>query len=223
MKLLRGRQAGVTVIELAAGVLVASLIWVSVLQAQAAFDHIMARTLVTEMQALQQMVLTYQDRYGAIPGDDKGAAGRFAGAISATSPAGGNGAIDGPDWAGETDGDALATDEPSLFWQHVRLAGLAAGDPASFDAYNALRGLLGISSSNAGMPTRPPGARNGLHVCSGRIDGHIARLMDIDVDDGDATTGKLWAADELENAVVLEERAPSQYDDGKTYTVCMLL
>lgn len=216
-------QRGFSIFEAAFAVLVVGFILVVLLNRLGLFEYVMARTLVTEMQAVEQMVLAYQDRYGTVPGDDTMAASRFTGATSASSTYAGDGVIQGPDWVGDSTGSPAPADEPSLFWQHVRMAGLAEGDRAKFNAFNSAGGQLGIASSSVlNMPKAPSGSRSGFHVCSSRIDGHVARMMDADIDDSNATTGRMWAAAESSGAAVVDDRGTSHYDDEKTYTVCML-
>jgi signal transduction histidine kinase len=215
------RQAGVTVFEAAIGVLVAGLVWAGALQAQAMFDRALARTLAAEMQDVADVSNAYLARHGAVPGDDDKAATRFAGAISAQGTSSGDGRINKGRWTGGSAGSSN-NQEPALFWNHVRLAGLAKGDPLTLRGYNAVRGVLGISGASDDMPVPPANLRGNFTVCSGKIDGHIASMMDLQLDDGDATRGKLWAAAETNGEPVVTERAPTPYVDARSYTVCIL-
>ncbi|MCA1857095.1 hypothetical protein LE190_14330 [Massilia oculi] len=178
-----------------------------------------ARALVSEMQDVGMMLYQFRDRYAAIPGDDVQAkehvGGRNAGAQ------GGDNLIDAEglsQWStNELDNSAH---EPGLFWQHVRRARLDVGAPIASVEYNAVQGRLGVTSGT-NIPTRPAGVRGDYSVCSSRIGGSVARMMDAEVDDGNATAGKMWAAEEEGRGSVSSAKAPTPYENGKRYTVCM--
>lgn len=225
------RQTGVSVIEAVLVLLVMGILWQAALQSQTLFNFMLSRRLATELHDVENMARLYRDRYGALPGDDFSAAARFPGAIGgAAARRKDNGRIEGgagDHWAGATAPiTADEMDEGKLFWNHVRHAGLARGDPAEGFALNAVNGRLFVTSEDR-RPDRPAGTRTLHAVCSSRIDGAVARSVDLAMDDGDATRGRVWAAreglrEDIANAVqdVTFSRAPTPYQAGQTYTLC---
>lgn len=226
-----GKQAGVSVVEAVMALFMIGVVWEITLQSQTLFNAMLSRRLAAEMRDVETMVRLYRDRYGALPGDDAGAAARFPGAIDgAPDRPRDNGRIE----HGAADHGTVATapitaseaDEGKLFWNHVRHAGLARGDPAEGFSLNAVNGRLFVTSEDR-RPDRPAGVRAMHAVCSSRVDGDVARRLDLATDDGDATRGRVWAAreslrDDIPNAVqdVTFARVPTPYEAGHTYTVC---
>ena len=132
-----------------------------------------------------------------------------------------NGVING-NWNSNTN-----TDESFLFWQHVRLANLAAGPTDTADATyiprNAVGGVIGISSAIA---TPAPGlvqitGMTGTYqVCSAGILGKFAKQLDIQMDDGNTATGSLRVVPDA-SAIPTAATATAAIDDATNYTVCM--
>jgi hypothetical protein len=123
----------------------------------------------------------------------------------------GSGAIEGAWDDGKDDGT-----ESYLFWQHVRLAGLAPGSTnTTADDYapvNAVGGRIGIQSA------KPFTGINGTYfVCSTGILGKYAKQLDIQLDDGNTATGSMMAgatptitaADPEANGILLTIRRPT--------------
>jgi hypothetical protein len=215
------RQAGITLFEFSLLITLFALLAAGVLKGLGMVQAATAKKLATEMQNVQEMVYLYRERYQAIPGDDLFASRHVNGGLnacaSACSSTGGDGLITSPwNWPGL---GMYEQDESALFWNHVRLAGFAPGDPADWKARNAVGGRIGITS-NTNLPTRPAGTRGMYSVCSSRISGDLAAMVDAQLDDGDATRGKVWAAVETSGAVATPTPT-TPYTDGSTYTVCM--
>jgi len=103
-----------------------------------------------------------------------------------TGSCAGNGQLDG-DWDSST-----ITDESYLFWQHIRLAGLAGGSTditsTEYRPRNADGGFLGIESASSAYIDNLPGA---YVICSSNIAGKLARQLDITIDDGNPQSGSL--------------------------------
>src|SRR6185503_19821192 len=106
-----------------------------------------------DFRVIPTYIYAYQDRFKALPCDDVAAAAHLPGPPTATNATTGgtpgNGVIEGK-WNSTT-----ATDESYLFWQHVRMANLAAGPTDTADAtyipVNAVGGKLGISSATPAL------------------------------------------------------------------------
>jgi len=221
------RQTGHTILEIVIVLFVASILILGAISGNYMISMSTAKKLVAEMREVQEMLYVYRTRYRAIPGDDEFASVHIAGATDTWSPRnkgssiyeGGNALIDGNgNWTSQND---PADYESAMFWHHVRLAGLAEGDPSFHGAFNAIGGHLGVTSGTR-IPTRPAGVRGLFNVCSSRISGDVARLMDAEADDGNATTGMMWGAPEPDHkTVVTTATAPQRYLDERRYTVCM--
>jgi len=174
------------------------------------------KALANEIRGVQTAYNTYQDRFHAIPGDDPRADINIAGTLS-TAATRGNGRIDTGTWIGLA--APAAGDESSLFWQHVRLAGLASGDATIGQATNSVGGQLGITNT-ALRVTTPANVAGTTVICSSLIEGKLARQLDYLLDDGVATTGSLFAATNANGAPIVAATAAAAYVDTSIFNVC---
>ncbi|HET6265881.1 MAG TPA: prepilin-type cleavage/methylation domain-containing protein, partial [Usitatibacter sp.] len=125
--------------------------------------------------------------------------------------------------------------ESFLFWQHVRLANLAAGPTSVGDATyrptNAVGGNIGIASNTAAT-TQIAGMSGTYLVCSKGVLGKFALQLDVQMDDGQPCTGSMRAIPDVGNGTtnnvtpVKAAGAPAactgaNIDPDTTYTVCM--
>ncbi|NOU25863.1 MAG: prepilin-type N-terminal cleavage/methylation domain-containing protein [Methylotenera sp.] len=177
------KQAGFTLIELAIVLVIIGLLLGGVLKGQALIDSAKVKNMAADFKNVQVYIYGYQDKYRALPGDDSKAVEH----VGATKNGNLNGKIDDI-WS------SVDTDDESLnFWQHVRKAGLAAGDQtvASSGSYipvNADNGRLGIQSGQTPSIT----GLKGVHVlCSDRVLGKFSKQLDVNIDDGDPTKGSI--------------------------------
>jgi hypothetical protein len=111
-------------------------------------------------------------------------------------------------------------DESLLFWQHVRLAGLAPG-PTDITSpnllpTNAAGGTIGITNAQLSPVT---GLSGSFIICSNAITGKFAKQLDIQMDGGDTATGTMRvvpAGTVTPTAAI----ALTAIDDNSTYLVC---
>lgn len=207
-------QSGFTLIELAIVLVIIGLLLGGVLKGQELINSARVKTLITELKNTQVYIYGYQDRFRALPGDDQQAVAHVAGAAATSAGHIQNGVIQGT-WDSVT-----PTDESYLFWQHVRLAGLASGSTvpgaADYAPLNSVGGRIGVQSVNGFAPA---GLNGAYVVCSAGVLGRFSQQIDVALDDGVSGTG---AVRSIANA------APGQWDaaiagaeENDNYTVCL--
>jgi prepilin-type N-terminal cleavage/methylation domain-containing protein len=215
---MRRQQSGFTLVEIAIVLVIIGLLLGGILKGQELINSAKVKNLANDFRVIPTYIYAYQDKFKALPGDDANVTTHVTGSTLATTPgAVGNGVIDGA-WNSVTN-----TDESYLFWQHVRLANLAAGptlvtDP-TYIPTNAVGGKLGVSSMASGQPWIT-GMTGTYQVCSKGILGKFAKQLDIQMDDGQTDTGSMRA--------VLDSQAgatagvtTATIDDAASYTVCV--
>lgn len=211
------KQSGFTLIELAIVLVIIGLLLGGVLKGQELINSAKAKNIASDLKNVQIFIYGYQDKFRAIPGDDANVAVHINGGVPATTPAGtlNNAQINGA-WNSST-----LTDESVLFWQHVRLAGLATGPTNTADAAylprNAEAGRIGVQSM-AGFATIANMTTQGQYVvCSENITGRLAKQIDTNLDDGETSTGDLRVIVSGTPAAVTS----ANITDGSVYTICL--
>ncbi|MEO8158424.1 MAG: prepilin-type N-terminal cleavage/methylation domain-containing protein [Betaproteobacteria bacterium] len=214
---------GFTLVEIAIVLVIIGLLLGGILKGQELINNARVKSFATDFRNIPIMLYGYQDKFKSLPGDDAMVTVHLPGATLATTPAGtvGNGVINGA-W------DSTAnTDESCLFWQHVRLAGLAPG-PTTVDcsmgsAYrptNANIGQVGIQS-NMGFTTMT-GAVNGSYIiCSKNVPGQYVLQLDTLLDDGNPETGSMRAIQQSAVGGAPSTVATVQANPGDSFIVCM--
>jgi hypothetical protein len=227
--MLKCYQSRLTLPELAIALVTVGLLLGVALKGQEIIDRAMVASLKADFINIPLFINGYQGKFKALPGDDLEAA-THAGGVLATTPLGlqGNGVIDGH-WNSTT-----ATDESFLFWQHIRLAGLAPG-PASitdrtYAPINAAGGAIGVQGGTAIAADSPINSgrgkgdpiRGAYIICSAAILGKYAKMIDIALDDGNTATGSMMATPTHGYAVGESvATATAAIIDAAPYTVCM--
>ncbi len=181
------KQSGFTLIELAIVLVIIGLLLGGVLKGQELINSAKVKNMAGELKNVQLYLNLYQDKFRAIPGDDKSAVANV-GTATVTPVAGdGNGSLEGA-WS-------ATTGETFQVWQHIRLAGLAAGTTtttlSSYLPTNNEGGPMGVQSNPQNTIT---GLTGSYVVCSGGITGKLAKQIDILLDDGDTTKGAVMVA-----------------------------
>jgi prepilin-type N-terminal cleavage/methylation domain-containing protein len=212
------KNAGFTLIELAIVLVIIGLLLGGVLKGQELINSAKVKNLAADFRNVPVYIYGYQDKFKAMPGDDKSAVTHLgASATNSTGSTSGDGVINGV-WDSNT-----AADESILFWQHVRLAGLAPGptviptgtDMSSFVPSNSNGGRIGVSATTpiTGMPGT-------YFMCSSGIDAKYALQIDTTIDDGNTSTGSIRAV--ATSSAPATAIAPAVITTTTTgaYTVC---
>lgn len=150
--------------------------------------------VANQFEQLKVAVITYQDRYAALPGDDARATSRWVGRSKDGT---GDGRISGSYQAPPPPGDplvALTVDavsgESLNFWWQMRLSGLIVGPPPVItpvaQPLNAYSGVVGVEWAVLGFPR--------LAVCTANLPGEIAIGVESQLDDGNPRRGLVRAA-----------------------------
>lgn len=223
---MKSKQTGFTLVEIAIVLVIIGLLLGGVLKGQELINSAKVKNFANDFRNIPLFIYGYQDKFKSLPGDDKGVATHVTGGTLATTPAPatnqGNGVIDG-NWDTVT-----VTDESMLFWQHVRLAGLANGSTivAADNTYwptNADGGRVGIESGSAKYVLNTDGTtflQGSYVICSKAILGKFAKQLDITMDDGNTATGsmRVLASTHARGTAAL---ATTAILDADSYIVCM--
>jgi prepilin-type N-terminal cleavage/methylation domain-containing protein len=227
---MKRQQSGFTLVEIAIVLVIIGLLLGGILKGQELINSAKVKNLANDFRTIPTYIYAYQDKFKALPGDDAQVAAHIAGATPATGGTLGNGVIEGH-W-----NDNAGTSEAFLFWQHVRLANLAAGptDPAdaTYRPTNALGGQIGVASNSAAT-TQIKNMTGTYQICSKGVLGKFAIQLDVQMDDGQPCTGSLRAIPDVGAAVgskvdaSFAGTAPASCTGGAVidpdlpYTVCM--
>jgi len=213
---MKNSQSGFTLVEIAIVLVIIGLLLGGVLKGQELINSAKVKNLANDFRTIPTMVFAYQDKFRALPGDDRAASTHVAGVPLATN-GDGNGRIDGAWDAGSTDGNCVT--ESCNFWQHVRLANLASGSTnpaaagADFFPRNSEGGVIGITGVSP-----IAGWAGNFFVCSTNIQGRFVRQLDITSDDGNTTTGSIRVIALVGGGAVAANLTPAE--DANLYTVC---
>ena len=217
------RTNGFTLVEIAIVLVIIGLLLGGILKGQEMITQAKIKNVVADMSGVTAAMYGYQDRYKALPGDDK-LATRWAGI---TPPAtAGNGIVEGK----YID---TATAESMLFWDELRRAGFISGSGTD-NPFNAVSGKLGVQTGD-GSGSTPAGVLSdggttptlfsSLMLCSANLPDKIAISVDSQMDDGDGKKGTVRAMKQsAPNPATIAAAASAYSEDGvSTYVVCRQL
>lgn len=210
---MRSQQSGFTLVEIAIVLVIIGLLLGGILKGQELINSAKVKNLANDFRVIPTYIYAYQDKFKSLPGDDNNVAVHVTGGTPGTGGTLGNGIIEGA-W----NADETTAAESNIFWQHVRLANLAAGPTtpaAGFAPINAVGGRVGIASANAPFITGMTGT---YQVCSSGILGKFVKQLDIQMDDGNTAAGSMRAVVGTTSAAGV---ATAAIVEGDAYTVCM--
>jgi prepilin-type N-terminal cleavage/methylation domain-containing protein len=215
---MKSQQSGFTLVEIAIVLVIIGLLLGGILKGQELINSAKVKNLANDFRTIPTYVYGYQDKFKSLPGDDAAAiphVGAAAGHVG-----NGNGTIDGA-W----NADETGTAESNPFWEHVRLANLAAGPttPAvGFGPVNAMGGRVGITSATSGAGGQAVGGLTGTYmICSEGIPGKFAKQLDIQMVFGYTAAGSMLVVAAGANTSAAAAVATTTIDDGTNYAVCM--
>jgi len=207
-------QTGFTLVEIAIVLVIIGLLLGGILKGQEMITQARIKNIVNDFNGITAAMNSYQDRYRTLPGDDSGAAARWAGAFGGD----GNGQFN-------TGGDAevynnvpaaapaAGTPEVNKFWWHLRLAGFVGGAttgiPAIAPPNNAVSGIMGVQTGGIGFTSNI--------ICTSNLPDKIAIAVDTQMDDANAGTGQVRANSQAGPNPVLHAYAAGNPPAGDDY------
>ncbi len=214
---MRSQQSGFTLVEIAIVLVIIGLLLGGILKGQELINSAKVKNLANDFRTIPTYIYGYQDKFKSLPGDDAAANTHVSGGtVATTGGTVGNGVIEG-NW-----NSATQTDESYLFWQHVRLANLAAGatdvTQSDYIPKNGVGGKIGLSSAAAAQ-LQISTMSGTYQICSEGILGKFVKQLDTQMDDGNTAGGSMRAVPGG-SALGTAATATNAIDDATSYTVC---
>ncbi|MDR1350460.1 MAG: prepilin-type N-terminal cleavage/methylation domain-containing protein [Zoogloeaceae bacterium] len=205
---------GFTLVEIAIVLVIIGLLLGGVLKGQELIVQARIRNVINDLNGVTTAIYAYQDRYRALPGDERHAS--VSGRWSGVSGGDGNGVICGAYNGGAVGGSVCGGEmESRLIWRHLRLSGLITGAEDSIPV-NAAGGLIGVQAGAFGL--------SGHVLCASNLPAKIAAAIDAQQDDGNPRAGSLRGAQQsAPNAAADPNPAADvayQDDGSQIYLIC---
>jgi prepilin-type N-terminal cleavage/methylation domain-containing protein len=211
-------EKGFTLVEIAIVLVIIGLLLGGILKGQEMITQAKIKNIIADMSGVSAAMYGYQDRYKALPGDDKSAS-RWGLTVPASA---GNGVVEGK--------YTEAGKESMLFWDHLRRAGFISGT-GSENPFNAVSGKMGVQTGDGSSAT-PAGVLGtaastnlftSLILCTANLPDKIAISVDSQTDDGDGKAGSVRSVKQSQpNPDLVANAAAETYvEDGvSTYLLC---
>jgi prepilin-type N-terminal cleavage/methylation domain-containing protein len=217
---MKAMQKGFTLVEIAIVLVIIGLLLGGILKGQEMITQAKIKNVIADFSGISAAYHGYQDRYRAIPGDDKGAS-RWTG-ISAVGD--GDGHLTG------LYNSSTAGDESRLWWEDLRRAGFITGT-GNGQPLNAVSGMIGVQTGDgAATPGRVLNSATadgfaGIIICSANLPDKIAIALDSQMDDGVPNAGTVRAQIQAALNPVIGATADTAYAEtgNNSYTVCRSL
>ena len=215
----RSHQHGFTLVEIAIVLVIIGLLLGGILKGQEMITQAKIKNVVNDFNGITAAMNSYQDRYRAIPGDDRNAATRWSGAPAVNS-LNGDGQIAGT-YNNTLTIAATAAQESNTFWWHLRLSGFVGGPTsgvaAGIQPNNAVNGIMGVETG-AGAATLGFAS---LIICTSNLPDKIAIAVDSQMDDGTPDTGQVRGMSQSAPSPTLAAAATGYQETGTNqYVLC---
>ena len=178
----RVRQAGFTLVEIAIVLVIIGLLLGGVLKGQELIKNTKVKAIYNQYRELAAATYGYQDRFKALPGDDREASTRgwTAGATAIKDG-------DGVGWI-ETAGMCAAggTTEACQALYHLRLAGFITGTDTNSPTH-AFGGRVGLTRTDFLIA----GFQKPVGVCYEWLNNETSRALEALYDDSSSTSGAI--------------------------------
>jgi len=186
-KMMRYKQHGFSLLEVAIVMVILGLLFGLTLKGQELVNNSRVKSLADDFKSIQVALYGYQDRFRALPGDDRRASSHLPDAGSPVLNGNGDEIING-NWSSRSG-------ESFNLWQHIRLAGFIQGTADmgqdSYVPLNSSGGALGISEMTA---SPIDGLKGNFIICSDNITGKLVKQLDLAMDDGNTAGGAMRIA-----------------------------
>ncbi len=215
------RNQGFTLVEIAIVLVIIGLLLGGILKGQEMITQAKIKNVIADMSGVSAAMYGYQDRYKALPGDDKNAATRWTGA---PGPGDGDGVVIGK-WT-------EAGKESVWFWDNLRRAGFISGSSGVENPFNAVSGKIGVQTGDGTTTAPNPGILSdgaatatkftALVLCSANLPDKIAGSVDSQMDDGLGKSGNVRAMkQDSPNPATIAASADTFTEDGTSiFLVC---
>lgn len=212
---MKKHQSGFTLVEIAIVLIIIGLLIGGALKGQELITQARIKNVASDFNNISVAIYGYQDRYKKLPGDDELADARWTSPQAAKGN--GNGTLGDGALATILNCTSETSTENCNLWQHLRLSGFIAGDPASRSApQNSAGGVLQVQSGALGDA--------GLAICSSGLSGKIAGAIDTQMDDGKPGTGTIRASEKTTDLNEKPLTTGAYKEDGTTlYVICRTL
>jgi prepilin-type N-terminal cleavage/methylation domain-containing protein len=211
-------QKGFTLVEIAIVLVIIGLLLGGILKGQEMITQAKIKNVIADVTGVSAAMYGYQDRYRALPGDDKGA-GRWTSAPAAVA-GNGDGVIAGAyNYTGPTPPESLH------FWDHLRRAGFVGGQGTE-NPFNAVSGKTGVQTGDGVgggvLAVSAPATEQftGLVLCTANLPDKIAVSVDAQMDDGKGKTGAVRGQKGGGNPNINPAAEDYTEDGVSTYVVC---
>lgn len=208
-------NSGFTLVEVSIVLVVIGLLIGSILVAVNIMQNARVTSTISTLQSIQSAISTYNQNYGALPGDDIQAISRFSG-VAGINTGDGNGSIGTAN--SFSNATAAAANGSGVYesrsaWSHLRAAGLIKGQggDASLPG-NSFGGIFGVQNG----AFTGAGAITGNVVCMNNIPGSAAAIIDQRQDDGDPSRGSIRAVAGTD----VSAAAATTYVETNVYILC---
>jgi prepilin-type N-terminal cleavage/methylation domain-containing protein len=158
-------QSGFTLVEIAIVLIIIGLLIGGIIKGQAMIKNAKVKRLVSDIDGMRAAVLTYQDKFGMLPGDEN----------DANTPTGDTHNGDSDGWMDENDGYAI---------EDMRLADIIPGTGTTLPK-NAFGGTMRVDYYNL--------SGNDNYIIVTNIPAETCQEIDTKYDDGVRTTGEIRA------------------------------